>query len=42
MQQQLEAFHLDYNTFRPHSSLGYLPPAQAEMEFYEHMEKKAG
>lgn len=39
---ELEAFRLDYNTFRPHSSLGYLTPAQAEMGFYEQLEKKAG
>ena len=39
---ELEAFRLDYNTFRPHSSLGYLTPAQAEMGFYEQKEKRAG
>ena len=39
---ELEAFRLDYNTFRPHSSLGYLTPAQAEMAFYEQKEKRAG
>jgi len=32
-QAELEAFRMDYNTFRPHSSLGYLTPAEAEMRF---------
>lgn len=39
---ELEAFRLDYNTFRPHSSLGYLTPAEVEKGFYEHTEKRAG
>jgi putative transposase len=39
---QLEAFRLDYNTFRPHSSLGNMTPAQAEKEFYEQQKKQAG
>jgi len=33
-QFKLEAFRLDYNTFRPHSALGYLTPAKAEKRFY--------
>ncbi len=40
--ETLEAFRLDYNTFRPHSSLGYLTPAEAEEGFYKQREKKAG
>ena len=26
--EKLEAWRLDYNTLRPHSSLGYRPPAE--------------
>jgi len=26
--EKLEAYRLDYNTYRPHSSLGYRPPAE--------------
>ena len=40
--ETLEAFRLDYNTFRPHSSLGYLTPAETEKGFYEQRKKKAG
>ena len=40
--EKLEAFRLDYNIFRPHSSLGYLTPRAFEKGFYEQMEKKAG
>jgi putative transposase len=39
---ELEAFRLDYNTFRPHSSLGYLTPAAVEKGFYEQQKKRAG
>ncbi|MBK1859347.1 transposase, partial [Cerasicoccus arenae] len=26
--EKLEEYRLDYNTYRPHSSLGYRPPAE--------------
>lgn len=37
-----EAFRLDYNTFRPHSSLGYLTAAEAEEKFYKQGKKRTG
>jgi putative transposase len=36
---QLERFRIDYNSCRPHSSLGYLTPAEMEKRFYENKEK---
>lgn len=40
--ETLEAFRLDYNTFRPHSSLGYRTPAEVENGFYTKNEKAVG
>jgi putative transposase len=40
--ETLEAFRLDYNTFRPHSSLGYRTPAEVENGFYNNTEKAVG
>ena len=38
----LEAFRQEYNNYRPHSSLGYLTPAEFARRYYErHKEEQA-
>jgi transposase InsO family protein len=41
-QAVVEAFRQEYNNYRPHSSLGYLTPAEFARKYYErHKEKQA-
>jgi len=38
----VEAFRQEYNNYRPHSSLGYLTPAEFARRYYErHKEEQA-